>query len=131
MSYLNCYIINKNYLALGLILGLGNFILFSSNKCNRFVELFAGYANQNNVYSFNKSNDISNYTLFIILFTNGYQLSSAILTPDNSFKLSSYSSQTYYASAILTISKNNKNFTLSEITTVGYNTLAITIIFGS
>ena len=29
-----CYIINKNYLVLGLILGLGNFILFSSNLDN-------------------------------------------------------------------------------------------------
>ena len=55
---LDCYIINKNYLVLGLILRLGNFILFSSKILN-FV--FKTYTNAVSVQGNNSADFTAPY----------------------------------------------------------------------
>lgn len=88
--------------------------------------MFNGNANINNTYNYNVSSGLHSY--LVVIFTNGYNNNSSIVIQGTDYRLSSFASTSYYTSchAVFTSS----NFTLKEISSVGYSGFAVKQIYG-
>ena len=88
--------------------------------------LFSGNANTNGTYNYNIKS--GSYDLVLIIFSNGYNINSVIGFQGSDIRLSSFATPSYYSTCHAIFSTSN--FTLKEITSVGYSGLSVTHIYG-
>ena len=97
-----------------------------NKKDNAFVKIYDGDAYSSGTYNLQTS--AASYSVFLVIFNNGYQYNAMIITKEKNYRLFSFATTSYYTTANILLS--DINFTLSDIEFAGYNGFSLREIYG-